>query len=30
MTADEPRVRVTTNLAFGICLILLGTALILD
>jgi predicted membrane protein len=30
MTADEPRVRVTTNLAFGICLILLGTTLILD
>ena len=30
MTADEPRLRVTTNLAFGICLILLGTALILD
>jgi predicted membrane protein len=30
MTADEPRIRVTTNLAFGICLILLGTALILD
>jgi predicted membrane protein len=30
MTADEPRLRVTTNLAFGICLILLGTVLILD
>jgi len=30
MTVDEPRVRVTTNLAFGICLILLGTVLILD
>jgi hypothetical protein len=30
MTADEPRVRVTTNLAFGICLILLGTSLVLD
>ena len=30
MTADEPRLRVTTNLAFGICLILLGTALMLD
>ena len=30
MTADEPRVRVTTNLAFGICLILLGTTLVLD
>lgn len=30
MTADEPRVRVTTNLAFGICLILLGSVLILD
>jgi hypothetical protein len=30
MTADEPRVRVTTNLAFGICLILLGTTLLLD
>jgi predicted membrane protein len=30
MTADQPRVRVTTNLAFGICLILLGTVLILD
>ena len=30
MTADEPRVRVTTNLAFGLCLILLGTALMLD
>ncbi len=30
MTVDQPRVRVTTNLAFGICLILLGTVLILD
>ena len=30
MTADEPRLRVTTNLAFGICLILVGTALMLD
>lgn len=30
MTADEPRVRVNTNLAFGICLILLGAVLILD
>lgn len=30
MTAAEPRVRVTTNLALGICLILLGTVLILD
>ena len=30
MTADEPRVRVTTNLAFGLCLILLGTTLVLD
>jgi hypothetical protein len=30
MTADQPRVRVTTNLAFGICLILLGTSLVLD
>jgi hypothetical protein len=30
MTVDEPRVRVTTNLALGICLILLGTTLILD
>lgn len=30
MTVDEPRVRVTTNLAFGICLILLGTTLVLD
>ena len=30
MTVDEPRLRVTTNLAFGICLILLGTVLILD
>jgi hypothetical protein len=30
MTADEPRLRVTTNLALGICLILLGTVLILD
>lgn len=30
MTADQPRLRVTTNLAFGICLILLGTVLILD
>ena len=30
MTADAPRVRVTTNLALGICLILLGTVLILD
>ena len=30
MTVDEPRVRVTTNLALGICLILLGTVLILD
>ena len=30
MTADEPRLRVTTNFAFGICLILLGTALMLD
>jgi len=30
MTADEPRVKVTTNLAFGICLILLGTTLMLD
>jgi hypothetical protein len=30
MTVDEPRMRVTTNLAFGICLILLGTALMLD
>jgi hypothetical protein len=30
MTADEPRLRVTTNLAFGICLILLGSVLILD
>ena len=30
MTVDEPRVRVTTNLAFGICLILLGTALMLE
>jgi hypothetical protein len=30
MAADEPRVRVTTNLAFGICLILLGTTLVLD
>jgi hypothetical protein len=30
MTAAEPRVRVTTNLALGICLILLGTILILD
>ena len=30
MTVDEPRVRVTTNLAFGLCLILLGTALMLD
>ena len=30
MTVDEPRMRVTTNLAFGICLILLGSVLILD
>ena len=30
MTADEPRFRVTMNLAFGICLILVGTALMLD
>jgi Cell wall-active antibiotics response 4TMS YvqF/Domain of unknown function (DUF5668) len=30
MTVDEPRLRVTTNLALGICLILLGTVLILD
>jgi hypothetical protein len=30
MTADHPRVRVTTNLAFGLCLILVGTALMLD
>ena len=30
MTADEPRLRVTTNLAFGICLIVLGIALMLD
>jgi hypothetical protein len=30
MTADVPRVRVTTNLALGICLILFGTVLILD
>ena len=30
MTVDEPRVRVTTSLAFGICLILLGTTLGLD
>ena len=30
MTVDQPRLRVTTNLAFGICLILLGTVLILD
>lgn len=30
MTAAEPRVRITTNLALGICLILLGTVLILD
>ena len=30
MTVDEPRVRVATNLAFGICLILLGTTLMLD
>lgn len=30
MTADEPRLRVTTNAAFGVCLILLGTTLMLD
>jgi hypothetical protein len=30
MTADQPRVTVTSNLAFGICLILLGTVLVLD
>jgi hypothetical protein len=30
MTADAPHLRVTTNLALGICLILLGTVLILD
>jgi predicted membrane protein len=30
MTADAPRLRVTTNLAWGICLILFGTVLILD
>ena len=30
MTADAPRLRVTTNLALGICLILFGTVLILD
>lgn len=30
MTADEPRLRVTTNAAFGVCLILLGTTLLLD
>lgn len=30
MTADAPRMRVTTNLALGICLILLGTVLIFD
>ena len=30
MTVDAPRLRVTTNLAFGICLILFGTVLILD
>ena len=29
-TAEQPRIRVTTNLAFGICLILLGSVLILD
>lgn len=30
MTADQPRLRVTTNAAFGVCLILLGTTLLLD
>src|SRR5687768_7402091 len=30
MTVDEPRLRVTPNLAFGLCLILLGTTLLLD
>jgi hypothetical protein len=30
MTADQPRITVTTNLAFGICLIVIGAALILD
>src|SRR5829696_5146724 len=30
MTADEPRLRVNTNTAFGICLVLLGTTLMLD
>ncbi len=30
MTVDQPRLRVNTNTAFGICLVLLGTTLMLD
>lgn len=30
MSADGTRVRVTPNLAFGICLVVVGTALVLD
>jgi hypothetical protein len=30
MSADETRLRVTPNLAYGICLVVIGTALILD
>lgn len=30
MSADEPRMRVTPNLAFGICLVVVGVALMLD
>jgi Domain of unknown function (DUF5668) len=30
MTVDEPRVRITPNLAYGICLVLIGSTLVLD